>query len=150
MAQDFESTFATSIRSGAFTTLLTSNSDDAVVDKILPWNDGVDNEWREKLPDILKHNNKIAIEMNQISALVRNYIYNLMDKSVFIDLVPIVSEMRMIKSKEELQLARHAGKVAMAMMDAGKNTIAEGVAEYEVAIATATAGTRKASEILSK
>ena len=31
MAQDFESTFARSIRSGAFTTLLTSNSDDAVV-----------------------------------------------------------------------------------------------------------------------
>ena len=31
MAQDFESTFAYSIQSNAFTTLLTSNSDDAVI-----------------------------------------------------------------------------------------------------------------------
>ena len=31
MAQDFESTFAYSLQSGSFTTLLTSNSDDAVV-----------------------------------------------------------------------------------------------------------------------
>ena len=31
MAQDFESTFAYKIQSGSFTTLLTSNSDDAVV-----------------------------------------------------------------------------------------------------------------------
>ena len=31
MAQDFESTFAHAIKSGSFTTLLTSNSDDAVV-----------------------------------------------------------------------------------------------------------------------
>ena len=31
MAQDFESTFAYSLQSGSFTTLLTSNSDDAVI-----------------------------------------------------------------------------------------------------------------------
>ena len=31
MAQDFESTFATKIMSGSFTSLLTSNSDDAVI-----------------------------------------------------------------------------------------------------------------------
>ena len=31
MAQDFESTFAYKIQSGSFTTLLTSNSDDAVI-----------------------------------------------------------------------------------------------------------------------
>ena len=31
MAQDFESTFAHAIKSGSFTTLLTSNSDDAVI-----------------------------------------------------------------------------------------------------------------------
>ena len=31
MAQDFESTFAYTLQSGSFTTLLTSNSDDAVI-----------------------------------------------------------------------------------------------------------------------
>ena len=55
----------------------------------------------------------------------------------------------MIKSPEELQLARHAGEVATAMMDAGRAAIGDGVAEFEVAIATSQAGTRKAAELLS-
>ena len=54
----------------------------------------------------------------------------------------------MIKSDEELQLARHAGEVAAAMMEAGRAAIGDGVAEYEVAIATSQAGTRKAAELL--
>jgi Xaa-Pro aminopeptidase len=58
--------------------------------------------------------------------------------------------MRMIKSEEELQLARHAGEVANAMMLAARNTIADGVPEFEVALATSAAGTRKAAEILDK
>jgi Xaa-Pro aminopeptidase len=58
--------------------------------------------------------------------------------------------MRMVKSAEELQLARHAGEVAMAMMNAGRGAIAAGVAEYEVAIATSEAGTRKSSELLEQ
>jgi Xaa-Pro aminopeptidase len=57
--------------------------------------------------------------------------------------------MRMIKSGEELQLARHAGDVAMAMMDAARATIGDGVAEYEVALATSQAGTRKAADLLA-
>ena len=45
---------------------------------------------------------------------------------------PILNRMRMIKSAEELQLARHAGQVATAMMLAGRNTIKADVAEFEV------------------
>jgi Xaa-Pro aminopeptidase len=55
----------------------------------------------------------------------------------------------MIKSAHELQLARHAGEVANAMMQAGREAIADGVAEFEVALATSRAGTRKAAELLS-
>jgi Xaa-Pro aminopeptidase len=57
--------------------------------------------------------------------------------------------MRMIKSPQELQLARHAGEVAGAMMAAGRAAIGDGVPEYEVALATSQAGTRKAAELLS-
>ncbi|MBT6507288.1 MAG: aminopeptidase P family protein, partial [Marinovum sp.] len=57
--------------------------------------------------------------------------------------------MRMIKSAQELQLARDAGQVANAMMLAGRAAIKDGVPEYEVAIATSQAGTRKAAELLS-
>ncbi len=57
--------------------------------------------------------------------------------------------MRMIKSDRELLLARHAGQVANASMNAGRAAIGDGVPEYEVALATLQAGTRKAAELLS-
>ena len=57
--------------------------------------------------------------------------------------------MRMIKSAKELQLMRHAGEVANAMMQAGKAAIGDGVAEFEVAIATSQAGTRTAAKLLA-
>ena len=47
----------------------------------------------------------------------------------------------MIKSSEELQLARHTGTVAMAMMNVARETIGDGVPEYEVALASSRAGT---------
>ena len=52
------------------------------------------------------------------------------------------------KSDQELEIARHAGEVGLAMMEAGKKALGHNVPEYEVAIATSQAGTRKAAEIL--
>jgi|TARA_B110000196_G_scaffold319037_1_gene335890 Xaa-Pro aminopeptidase len=124
--------------------------DDAVIDKVLPWNDGVGNEWKEHLPYYLTKDKNIALEYNQIPALVRNYIYTFIDEKTVNNVTPIISEMRMIKSSEELKIARHAGQVANAMMQAAKNTIAVGVPEYEIALSTSAAGTKKASEILNK
>jgi len=121
--------------------------DDAVIDKVLPWNDGVGNEWKENLPKYLTKDKNIALEYNQIPALVRNYIYSLIDEKSIKDITPIISEMRMIKSSEELIIARHAGKVANAMMQAAKSAISDGIPEYEVALSTSAAGTKKASEI---
>jgi Xaa-Pro aminopeptidase len=80
---------------------------------------------------------------------VRAYTESLVDARDLTDIVPIISDMRMIKSAEELQLARHAGAVANAMMDAGRETIADGVPEYEVALATSRAGTEKSAELLA-
>ena len=122
--------------------------DDAIVDHIEPWNDGVGNEWREVIPNMLNKSSCIAIELNQIPAIVRNYINSIVDQKKIIDVTPITSDMRMIKSDKELQLARHAGEVAMAMMKAGRSTIADGVPEYEVSLATSRAGTKKSSELL--
>jgi Xaa-Pro dipeptidase len=122
----------------------------AVVDKIVGWNDGLGNEWRQALPLIVKGNGQIAIEPNQMPALVRDYIGSLVNESRISDITPVVSNMRMIKCAEELQLARHSGEVATAMMLAARNTIADGVAEFEVALATSAAGTRKAAELLKK
>ena len=120
----------------------------AAVDRISAWNDGMGKEWREEIPGVLEGALRVGIESDAMPPVVRNFINSLVDNASLSDLTPIISEMRMIKSAVELQLARHAGSVATAMMNAGRSAIAAGVPEYEVALATSAAGTRKASEIL--
>lgn len=120
----------------------------AHVDRIAAWNDGLGGEWREELPAALAGAGRVAIEPDQMPPLVHHYIDTLVEPSRLGDVTPLVAEMRMIKSPEELQLARHAGQVAMAMMDAGRAAIGDGVPEYEVALATSDAGTRKAAALL--
>jgi Xaa-Pro dipeptidase len=124
--------------------------ENAVVDRIEAWNDGLGKEWREHIPDQLKGCSRIAIEPQKMPPLVRQYLDSMVDAKCLHDVTPIVAEMRMIKSEQELQLARHAGQVANAMMAAGRGAIADGVAEYEVALATSQAGTRKAAELLGE
>ena len=120
----------------------------AQVDRISAWNDGMRNEWREELPNAVRSAKSIAIEPDHMPPLVRSYLSELVDAGKITSATPILSELRMIKSEEELQLARHAGQVADAMMSAGRAAIGDGVPEYEVAIATSQAGTRKAAELL--
>ena len=120
----------------------------ARVDKIAAWNDGMGAEWRAEIPAAVKGATFIGIETDHIPALVRRYVDGLVGTQYLRSITPILSEMRMIKSTQELQLARHAGEVANAMMDAGRAAIGDGVPEYEIAIATSQAGTRKAAELL--
>ena len=121
----------------------------ARVDKIAPWNDGMGAEWRAELPDAFKGAIRIGIEPDHMPALVRRYVDELLGPQNLNSVTPILSEMRMIKSNQELQLARHAGQVANAMMCAGRVAIGDGVPEYEIALATSQAGTRKAAELLT-
>ena len=120
----------------------------AAVDRIEAWNDGMGNEWREALPTVLADAGRIAIEQEQMSPVVRGYLDSLFEKARICDVTFIVADMRMVKSEEELQLARHAGQVAMTMMAAGYDTIRDGVPEYEAALAISAAGTRKSAELL--
>ena len=120
----------------------------AAVDRIEAWNDGMGNEWREALPTVLADVGRIAIEQEQMPSVVRGYLDSLFEKARICDVTFIVADMRMVKSEEELQLARHAGQVAMTMMAAGYDTIRDGVPEYEAALAISAAGTRKSAELL--
>ena len=120
----------------------------ARVDRIAAWNDGLGHEWREELPAALAGTSRVAIEPDHMPPVVRNHVDSLVEGSRIGDVTPIIADMRMIKSPEELQLARHAAEVAMAMMAAGRAAIGDGVPEYEVALATSQAGTRKAAELL--
>lgn len=120
----------------------------ARVDRIAAWNDGMGAEWRAELPTAVKSANCIGIEPNHMPALVRAYVDDLIGAKKLTSVTPILTGMRMIKSNQELQLARHAGQVANAMMNAGRVAISDGVPEFEVALATSQAGTRKAAELL--
>lgn len=120
----------------------------ARVDRIAAWNDGMGAEWRAELPTAVKSANCIAIEPHHMPALVRAYVDDLIGAKKLTSVTPILTGMRMIKSSQELQLARHAGQVANAMMNAGRVAIGDGVPEFEVALATSQAGTRKAAELL--
>jgi len=121
----------------------------ARVDRIASWNDGIGNEWREELPNVVMKAVKVAIEPNNIQPVVHSFLVELIEAKKLEDASLILSDMRMIKSDSELQLARHAGKVANAMMTAGRAAIGSGIAEYEVALATSQAGTRMAAELLN-
>ena len=127
---------------------LNTAEETACVDRILACNDGMGDEWREELPKVLKKSRRIAIEPDQMPPVVRRYIDIEVSYDKISSVTPILSTMRMIKSDEELKIARDAGKVATAMMAAGREAISNGVAEYEVALATSNAGTKKAAEIL--
>ena len=121
----------------------------AQVDRIAAWNDGMGEEWRAELPAATKRADRVAIEPDHMPAPVRAYVDDLVGAEKLGSLTPILADMRMIKSAGELQLARHAGQVANAMMKAGRDAISDGVPEFEVALATSQAGTRKAAELLA-
>ena len=122
--------------------------EDAPVKKTETWNDGVGNEWREFLPKFIKQNINIACEKYKINAPVSVYLSELMNGKPMGDVTPIINDIRVIKTDEELKIARHAGEVAMAMMEGAKKAIGHNVPEYEIAIAQSQAGTRKAAELL--
>jgi len=120
------------------------------VDDIRPWQDGVSGEWRGPLDAVVKRlgGGILGVDLDSTPPVVRDYIHGLRGRANTLDLGDVIADIRMIKSPEEIQLARHAGRVAEAMMEAGRQTIGEGVPEYEVAISTMSAGTRMAAELL--
>ena len=121
----------------------------AQVDQIAAWNDGMGKEWRQALPDVLDNAATVAIEPDAMPPRVRKYIDEATGGVTLANAAEVLADMRMIKSPLELQQARHAGEVANAMMQAGREAIADGVAEFEVALATSQAGTRKAAQLLA-
>ncbi len=121
----------------------------AKVDQIAAWNDGEGEEWRQNIPSSIAKAKRVAIEPDHMPPLVYRYIRSQIEAERLVSVTPIMSHMRMIKSEEELKIARHAGQVANAMMTAGCDAIGDGVPEYSVALATAKAGTEKAAELLA-
>jgi len=120
------------------------------IEDIRSYGDGVAGEWGDPLRDLLTHDRtfRIAVERFKIPAMVSEFLRKELGARPLDDGSRILGEMRIIKSPEEIQILRQAGQLAVAMCAAGKAAIAEGVSEYEVALAIAATGTRKAADLM--
>ena len=120
------------------------------LDDLTLWLDGEDGEWRSPLEKVLtRHQNgNIGVDYFDMPRLVFDFIAKERNPDTVTDITPIISHMRMVKSTEEIQVAKHAGEIAVAMLKGAYEAAGIGVAEHEVALAVYNAGTRKAAELL--
>ncbi len=113
------------------------------------WEDAGAASWQSVLQGAL-HDlaaGPLAIESGRISVVVREFLDHF--DLELVDARPLVDGMRMIKSAEEIRVMRQAGEIAGAMMKAAHESLAEGVPEYESALAVIDAGTRRAAGFLT-
>lgn len=122
------------------------------VTKVIPWIDGLDNEWRRPLKELLNKvkDEKIGVDILKIPRIVWNFVIQHTDKNKIEDVGQTIENMRMIKDKHEIQIARHTGEVAVAMLEGAMDAAAPGVYEFEVSLAAEKAGTYKAAELMKK
>lgn len=122
------------------------------VTKVIPWTDGMDDEWRKPLSELLQigAGKKIAVDYMKMPRVVWDFVRNHADREDLYDIGPVTDEMRMIKDEYEIQIARHAGQVAIAMLEGAMEAAAPGVHEFEVSLAAEKAGTYKAAELMER
>ncbi len=122
------------------------------VTSVIPWTDGLDDEWRKPLSKLLNRskNNKIGIDYFKAPRVVWDFVLNYVDKNNIENVGQKIERMRMIKDEQEIKIARHAGEVAIAMLEGAMEAAAPGVYEFEVSLAAERAGTYKAAEIMNK
>lgn len=122
------------------------------VTKVIPWTDGLDDEWRKPLSQLLKQgkNKKIGIDYFKVPKVVWDFVVQYVEKSNIENMGQKIEQMRMIKDEHEIQIARHAGEVAIAMLEGAMEAAAPGVYEFEVSLAAEKAGTYKAAELMKK
>ena len=121
------------------------------VSDIRTWEDAGENRWENVLAaSIGKQPATLWVELQQIPAIVRNVLDEQYRGIKLQNVAPILSEMRMIKSAQEIMVMKQTGIIAAEMMKAAEGALAEGAPEYEVALAIINAGTRKAAGFLTE
>ncbi|MEZ5926285.1 MAG: Xaa-Pro peptidase family protein [Hyphomicrobiaceae bacterium] len=120
------------------------------VEKVMPWTDAGELRWENVLAKAIGSTpGQIGVERSVLPAVVRNWLDDRMPETRLVDVSPLLGEMRMIKSPEEIAVMKQAGKIAGAMMAAAEGALAEGALEYEAALAVINAGTRAAAGFLT-
>jgi Xaa-Pro aminopeptidase len=120
------------------------------VENISTWEDSGANRWENVLASAIGANpGKIGVELAALPPIVRNWFDDQLPGTRLHDVAPLLGDMRMIKSPEEIVVMRQAGEIAGAMMQAAEDALGEGRPEYEAALAVINAGTRKAAGFLT-
>ncbi len=120
------------------------------VENISTWEDSGANRWENVLGRAIGDNpGKIGVELAALPPIVRNWFDDALPGVKLHNVAPLLGEMRMIKSPEEIVVMKQAGEIAGAMMQAAEDALGEGRPEYEAALAVINAGTRKAAGFLT-
>ena len=120
------------------------------VENISTWEDSGANRWENVLAAAIGANpGKIGVELAALPPIVRNWFDDQLPGTRLNDIAPLLGDMRMIKSPEEIVVMKQAGEIAGAMMQAAEDALGEGRPEYEAALAVINAGTRKAAGFLT-
>lgn len=120
------------------------------VSDIRVWEDMGQRSWGRALAGILGADPaEVWIEKPYVPAIVRNFLDDTYPGVPLKDISPVLGAQRMIKSPFEIEVMKHAGEIAGAMMKAAHESLAEGAREYESALAVIDAGTRKAAGFLT-
>ncbi len=120
------------------------------VEDVRAWQDAGAERWETVLARTLgEHPPAIGVEAPRLPAIVRAFLDERYPGVPLRDVSRPLGEMRTVKSALEISVMRQAGEVAGAMMQAAADSLAEGVPEYESALAVIAAGTRKAAGFLT-
>ena len=120
------------------------------VENVSTWEDSGAQRWENVLAAAIGDNpGKIGVEIAALPPIVRNWFDDQMPSTRLHNVAPLLGEMRMIKSPEEIVVMKQAGEIAGAMMQAAEDALGEGRPEYEAALAVINAGTRKAAGFLT-
>ncbi len=120
------------------------------VGDVRTWEDAGDRRWENVLAEILGPGLRcLAVERDLLPAMVRNWLDEHYPGIVLNDGSATLGAMRTIKSPGEIEIMKKAGEIAGAMMTAAHDSLAEGVPEFESALAVIAAGSRKAAGFLT-
>ncbi|MCX5578422.1 M24 family metallopeptidase [Kaistia terrae] len=121
------------------------------VPDVREWTDGIDGEWPRHVEAIFAGQTYrvIGIEPFKTHPRVASVLRALAPDADWRDVSRTIGTLRAIKSPDEIATMHQAGEVAVAMVEGGRAAIAEGVPEYELALAVIAAGTRRAARFLA-
>jgi Xaa-Pro aminopeptidase len=109
-------------------------------------------DWADPLVEVLHDRacarGRIGLETEAVPAAALHTLRMRLPAAELVDVEPSLAPIRLVKEPVELEIMRVGGRVVAAQLAAARQALAEGVPEYELALAARAAGTRVAAGAL--